>query len=320
MRHLSPALMAAAALAAALPAGAHAAAPTVETGGAARVTQTSATLTGTVDPGREQTVYFFEYGPPGQVGAARTPEFPAGGGSGRVTAAADVTGLTPYTRYRFRLVARNEDGTRRGTVRGFRTLRQPIGLGLGADANPITFGGQATLRGSVTGTGALGRPVVLQARSFPYTTPFADLTAATPTDPAGAFAFGGLGIGATTQFRVRLADRPGVTSPIVTLGVAARVTTLAARRVRRGGRVTIKGWIRPARSLALVVVQRRTQRGGWTNVARTTTRGNDLERSRFRTRVRVRRTSRYRVAVFVNDGTLTGNVGREVRIRAVRPR
>ena len=320
--HLSPVLVTAAAVAAtALPASAQAAAPVVQTGGAARVTQTSATLTGSVDPGGEQTVYLFEFGPEGSpVATTRTPEVPAGDGARPVTAAVDIP-TAPATRYRYRIVARNADGTRRGRVRSFRTPRQPLGLALTADLNPITFGGPgATVRGAVTGTGAAGRPVVLQVRSFPYTTPFADLTLPTVTDAAGGFAFTGLGIGQTTQFRVRLAQRPGVTSPVVTVGVAARVATFVAERVRRGRRVTFKGWIRPARPGAQVAIQRRNRSGEWSTVAGTITRGGDADRSRFRKRIRIRRTGRYRVLVVINDGNLTGNTGREVRIRATRRR
>jgi hypothetical protein len=321
MRHLSPALVTAAVLAAALPAGAQAAAPVVQTGGAARVTQTSATLLGTVDPGREQTVYLFEFGPEGStVATSRTPEVPAGAGDRPVNAAVDIAPLAPATTYRYRIVARNEDGTRRGRVRSFRTPRQPLGLTATVDANPVLFGTPAAVRGAVTGTGAGGRPVVLQGRPFPFTSEFADLTAPTPTDAAGAFAFGGLGIGTTTQFRVRLAGRPGVVGPILSVGVAARVATFVARRVQRGRRVTFRGWIRPARPGAQVAVQRRARNGEWSVVAGTITRGGSADRSRFRKRVRIRRTGRYRVLVVINDGNLVGNVGREVRIRAVRRR
>ncbi len=301
-------------VAAALPASAGAAAPTAATGGAARVTQTGATLTGSLTPRGEETVYFFEYGPTRRYGA-RTPDIPAGAGRSTVTAAATIEGLTPATRYRYRLVARNASGTARGARRSFRTPAQPLGLTLTADANPVTFGTPATIRGTVTGTGAAGQSVVLQARPFPFTSDFADVAGPAPTDAAAAFVFAPVALAATTQYRVRLVDRPAVASPIVSVAVGVRVSTYAARRIRRGGLLLFRGTIRPARAGAQVAIQKRNSRGGWSVVAGTITRGGTEGFSRFAKRVRVRRGGTYRVLVALADGNLTTNTGSEIRVR-----
>jgi hypothetical protein len=298
----------------ALPGSALAESPTAATGGAARVTQTNATLTGSVNPRGERTVYFFEYGTTTRYGA-RTPDFPAGDGRSTVTAAATIDGLTPATRYQYRLVARNEDGTARGANRSFRTPNQPLGVTLTADANPVTFGNPATVRGTVTGTGGGGQPVVLQARGFPFTTDFADVAGPLNTDAVGAFVFTPIGIPSTTQYRVRLVNRPGVESPILSIGVGVRVATYVQRRVRRGGLLQFSGTIRPARAGAQVAIQKRNSRGGWSVVAGTITRGGGETFSRYRKRVRIPRGGTYRILVALADGNLTTNTGTEVRIR-----
>jgi len=62
-----------AAIAAAAPAAAAVTKPTVGTGGVSRVTPTSATLTGKVNPNGAQTTYFFQYGPSNLYGATTGP-------------------------------------------------------------------------------------------------------------------------------------------------------------------------------------------------------------------------------------------------------
>ena len=103
-RTLLPVL--AAVLLSAAPAAAAATKPTATTRGAARMTQTSATLTGSVNPNGARTTYWFQYGPSKHYGAATGPA-DAGSGTHARAAAADLTGLAPFTRYHYRLVARN---------------------------------------------------------------------------------------------------------------------------------------------------------------------------------------------------------------------
>ena len=87
-----------------LPAAAAAQSPTVATGPAGPVGETTATLTGTVDPNGSETTYRFEYGTTTDYGLL-TPEQTAGAGDDPVTVQAAVQGLTAATTYHFRLVA-----------------------------------------------------------------------------------------------------------------------------------------------------------------------------------------------------------------------
>jgi hypothetical protein len=132
------------------------AAPGATTGPAQDITQTQATLTGTVDPNGVDTVYSFEYGTTTAYGL-QTGEVAAGAGDGDVDAAIPVTGLTSDTLYHYRLVATNADGTVRGADRTFRTAAPPANpppptVSTGA-ARAITADG-ATLNGSVRPRGS----------------------------------------------------------------------------------------------------------------------------------------------------------------------
>lgn len=96
------------------------AAPVVSTGSATAVSETEATLNGTVNPSEQETSYFFEYGATAAYGL-KTAETPAGSGTSPVAKAATVSELTPGATYHFRLVAKNATGTSHGLDRTFHT-------------------------------------------------------------------------------------------------------------------------------------------------------------------------------------------------------
>jgi hypothetical protein len=93
-------------------------APAVTTGPATNVGQTTATLTGTVDPQGATTTYHFEYGTSTSYGL-KTADQQVSGGQSDVHA--DLTGLTSDTTYHYRLVATNSDGTTNGADRTLHT-------------------------------------------------------------------------------------------------------------------------------------------------------------------------------------------------------
>lgn len=80
--------------------------PTVQSGTAQEVTETAATLVGTVNPHHADTHYYFQYGATPAYGSV-SAEFDAGAGGGPVRVAGAVSGLQPYTVYHFRIVATN---------------------------------------------------------------------------------------------------------------------------------------------------------------------------------------------------------------------
>src|SRR3954467_14546268 len=105
-RNFSLLAAALAVLALALAQSALAAAPTATTGAATNITSTTATVNGSVNSGKEQTTYHFEYGTPTAYGTS-TPDANAGKGNKTSNVSADLATLAPSTTYHYRLVATN---------------------------------------------------------------------------------------------------------------------------------------------------------------------------------------------------------------------
>ena len=286
--------------------------PGVTTGGAVRVTQSSATVRATVNPRDVQTTSVFEYGPTRAYGLT-TPPVALGKGTAPRPVAADLTGLAPATTYHYRVVATSGAGTSRGADRTFRTQKQPLGLTLAATPNPVPFGSGTTLAGTLSGSDNANRQVVLQQNAFPFTAGFATVGNPQVTGPSGAFAFPVLALTSTTQYRVLVPGRP-VASPIVTAFVAVTVrTAVSATRVRRGRTIRFAGSITPIRDGAQVAVQK-LRDGRWITIGGTIARHYRADRSKYAVRVVIRRGGSYRIFVGTNSGDIANNVGRTVRI------
>jgi hypothetical protein len=121
-------------------------APTVTTGSASALTDTTATLGGTVNPNGAATTYHFEYGPTTFYGGnVPIPDGSAGSGSAVVSATANAAGLTASTLYHFRLVATNSAGTTNGADATFTTTAAACG-------SPITISTGGTYSGCYQST------------------------------------------------------------------------------------------------------------------------------------------------------------------------
>jgi plastocyanin len=126
--------------------------PVAVTGVATPVTETGATLNGTVDPEGNKTTYFFKYGrttsyengstptPPGKLAAVKVSE----------PVSAPVTGLAPGTTYHFQLVAENSAGTAKGADQ---TLTTPGPPSATTSAATAVGEAEATLKGTVNPDG-----------------------------------------------------------------------------------------------------------------------------------------------------------------------
>ena len=98
-------------------------APSVITGTASSVTQTTATLNALVDPNGEQvTECKLEYGPTMSYGSSAPCGIPPGSGQGAVAVSASIAALAAATSYHYRVVATNAKGTGEGRDQTFSTL------------------------------------------------------------------------------------------------------------------------------------------------------------------------------------------------------
>jgi uncharacterized repeat protein (TIGR03803 family) len=127
-------------------------APEAVTQAAVGITNTAATLTGTVDPNGSATAWQFDYGPDTSYGSV-APALPGTTGSGTAPeiVATNLTGLAPGTTIHFRLRAVNGAGTSLGADFSF-TTKQPPTIVTGTVQN-LTANG-ATLTGTVNPHGS----------------------------------------------------------------------------------------------------------------------------------------------------------------------
>jgi hypothetical protein len=98
--------------------------PFVQTLAASGVTQTAATLNGTVNPDNLATTYHFEYGLTTAYGSS-TPTQSAGSDFAGHSESAAISGLSPGTTYHYRIVATNAIGTSDGADMTFKTASPP---------------------------------------------------------------------------------------------------------------------------------------------------------------------------------------------------
>lgn len=270
--------------------------PTVHTGGAAEVGYATATLTGSIDPRKSATDYYFQYGPTDAYGA-QTPLAEAGAGDATVPVRVAIGGLAPLTIYHYRLVAVSAAGTTLGAGRELKTTKVPLSLQIVSTPDPVAFGGAITIQGTLSGTGNVNREVVLQANAFPFTAGFADIGNPELTSATGSFSFALLGLGVTSQYRVVTTTQPAVVSPVATETVTVIVSASHAP-ARRRHRVRIYGTVTPAENGMSVRVTRLSH-GHEIVVGSATLRPDGPDHSSYRVSVH-RRPGFYRVYAAVS--------------------
>jgi len=268
--------------------------PTATTGAASAVTGTTATLSGVVFPNKETTTYHFEYGTTAAYGSQTAPGTAAGNSQRDVSAT--VTGLAPSTTYHFRLVAMNPSGRAFGPDLTFTTTSAPPAISITASRTVLTFGKPVTFTGQVAGSP--GAQVTLEQSPFPYTDPFKPAAQGT-ADAAASYT-----LTATPALNTRYhvtARKPAATSADVTVRVRTKVgLRLSDRTPDAGQRVRFKGKVLPAHDGSEVRIQRRTS-SGWRTIATPTLRAatalDGVARSKYRKRIRIRRSGAYRTVM-----------------------
>ena len=100
------------------------ASPVADTGPVENVTETTATVTGAVNPRGAETRVYVRYGPTRSYGS-KTAEVAVGAGTVRIPIKVPLSSLTPGTRYHYRVVATGA-GSSQGVNRSFVTAGTPV--------------------------------------------------------------------------------------------------------------------------------------------------------------------------------------------------
>jgi hypothetical protein len=287
--------------------------PTVRTGEAGSLSDSSTTLHGSIFPANQATSYYFEYGPTLAYGSQAQGAGPVSG-TRTVFVSAPIAGLAPFTTYHYRLVASNSTGTAYGQDRTVTTRRVPLTFTLAPRASRVLAGRPFIVSGQLHGTGSAGHPIVLQANPFPYLAGFNDLGGAATTDVNGSFSLPVSGLTQSTQLRVAAPGLPLATSAVTVAQVAVRVT-LHVRPVGRRGYLRLSGTVTPAEPGARVSFRLRRKGRALVNVGTTSTSLASATSSRFERVLRIRHAGLYDAYVQVSSGAQVSNGSRYVLIR-----
>jgi hypothetical protein len=139
--------------------------PSVTTGSATSMTETTATLNGSVDPNGLATTYRFEYGTTTLYGAqSPVVEADAGSASSAVAVSTALIGLSAGTTYHYRLVATNAAGPTFGSDQTLTTLS---GGTAGPEVPPATTETATTTGALADGSASTGNPATAFSRLAP---------------------------------------------------------------------------------------------------------------------------------------------------------
>jgi hypothetical protein len=205
-------------------------APAATTDAATSITATGATLSAAVNPEGSATTYNFVYGTSSNLssGTTTTTSESAGSGSSTESETAALTGLTPNTKYYFKVEATNSGGTTSGAILNFTTLAA-VGTPPTAttDAAATITATGATLKASVNPKGSAttytfiyGTSSTLSSGTTITTSESAGSGTSAESETAGLT---GLAPNTKYYFKVEASNSGGTTS-----GAILNFTTLAA--------------------------------------------------------------------------------------------
>ena len=142
--------------------------PTVVTGAASAVTQSSATLNATVNPnGGDVSDCHFQYGTTSLYGSSAPCATPPGSGNSAVAVAAPVGSLAKGTTYHFRIAATNSRGTSYGSDETFTSKKAAATGRISLDGSTIDVqrNHEALIKLTCTGTATYRGKLTLTAKS-----------------------------------------------------------------------------------------------------------------------------------------------------------
>jgi hypothetical protein len=217
-------------------------------------------VSATLDANGAETTYYFQYGRSTSYGNRSEPVTVPAESVGTVQA--ELTDLRPYTRYHWRLFARNAAGNTAGRDHTFRTGRLATALTVFSTRKTVQWGRGVTLGGRVSGYGANQMTLALEQERFPFGTGFAEVRT-THAGSDGGYLFSVDNVWSLTRFRVVTRTQSPVTSTVLAVRVAPR-TSVHTRNLSRK-RARISGTLRPATTGELSL-QRRLATRKWAQV------------------------------------------------------
>jgi hypothetical protein len=229
-----------------------------------------------------------------------------------------ISGLQLGTAYHYRLVAVTSSGTAvDGQDHTFTTKKIPLRFKLAKLPGPVVYGSRFTIEGALSGTGAGNLQVVLEGSPFPYLAAFSDIGGPLPTNAAGGFSLPVASLTQNTELRVSTLESPPISSPVVTVRVAVRVT-LHARSTGRQGYVRLYGTVTPAVVGAPVAFQLLRHGGGVATAGSTVLSRGSSRTSRFSSVVFIRhgRGGPYRAFVKVANGKQVSGYSRAILLHS----
>lgn len=178
---------------------------------------------------------------------------------------------------------------------------------IAAKSSMLVFSGATTLSGRLSGNGAAGVAIRLEADdSRPYGDSYKPAGNAATTSNNGSYSIAVKPL-VNTQYRVVAQASPPVTSPAKLVSVRMLVgLRLSDTTPARGSLVRFSGSVFPAHDGRSVSIQRRLSTGGFVTVARTALRDAGDAKSTYTRRVRVSRNSVYRVKVTADADHASG--------------
>jgi hypothetical protein len=189
-------------------------------------------------------------------------------------------------------------------------------LSIAASKDVVRFGKDLKVTGKLTGGTARevsGQNVRLERDAFPYEGDFERVDNA-QTNDTGDYSFT---LKPASNAKYRVVAKGDDRSPEVTVNVRVAVTLdVADTSPERGTRVEFSGAVAPAHDGKKVKVQRRKRGGGWKTIKRATLVDAGELASNYSTKVRIRRSGRYRVRFNPKDGDHVAGKSSRVRITA----
>jgi hypothetical protein len=235
--------------------------PAAITGGA-HAAGATVVLSGTVNPHKLATTYYFKYGPTTSYGSATAEVTIPAGRTEPDRVSQSVTGM--LAGYHYRLVASNSDGHKEGldhtyvpkTVKAKKPTPSKVkpAFVLPSAFQPTIYGGTFVLSGTLTGADDVGRAIVLEASPYPYRGVYTDVGTPIPTGLGGRFSFTVAHLKTSTRFRVATASGAPLYSDVLTQLAVERVT-LKVRTSRSRGLVRLYGTVWPAAIGAHLAIQ-----------------------------------------------------------------